>query len=1524
MRKYVRILYYFGIVFLFVLIAIAGFTQTRTFRNSLQSFIFANYPKVLDGELRLESIEGNLITGLQLNNVGISRHGVDLFQAERIEVRYDPFGFFIHHVSVSRLTFTQPRIKIVRSEDGAWSFDSLFKSAARDTAPSQWKVDIKRVELAQAELKFSDSLQLLSRRGETADSIPPNAVDYARFSLDSLNFTGSLQITGGRYFFRIADMAFRSHEPVFALQHLQGDFALSQTEATVQNLRIESKKSSFTLDAGLKNTDVTKLASFRELEKKPLTLNLQAQNLNMDELKQFLHPWIDFLDKNVAAEVKATGTLAKLSLNHVMLKTPRSTIQAQGFLSNVHRPSDLYLDLELNFNKIHPQDFADYLPGLKLPDLSILGEVSYFLTFQGRPTDFHAHFVGESEVGALDLDTKIKIDRGVLSYEGTAVTGNTDLGKILGDSALASSVNSRVTFNVVGTNLRSMSGVAKVEIDSSQFYGLPVRRSIVVADLADRLGHARVSASIGSTTLDLSGKMRFHPQDSTTYEVSGNVTSLDLAEVLRDRDYASDLSFAVSAHGQVGKWGNRRDTLAVGFVHSRFGEKRFDDGKVEVVAIRHDSLESAFHLRSDAVDVDVEGQFNAKSLLGTLDSGGKILGRAIAYRFRNLDSLRTFRNEARAPEPMRPVAQEGFDPVDTRMRADIRDASPIGVILHQRLAGACVVRGELVGTLDDLLFSGSIRMDQLEYETPSNSYGLQDGEINYYLSGISRSDIFETLSASVDLKASALVVNSTVLWQPSASLMSEGDSTDFQVSSLIDSAVQVDIEGKSRFRSRLLELELSQLKLEVGSYAFENSDPMIIDVGQDWFHLREFLIHHDAEEIVSTGYFNPEGVSDMRIGVRGFLVNNLQNVLRRSKYAGLVADIGGVLNSDLAFRGTFDHPNLSLALSVDGVRARETVFGRVESKINYFEHMLNLFVQYRSKPEDTLTTPDLLLSGTLPYEFTIAEETKHRLEGEINLALQSKGLRMEYIDPFIPEVANLTGFLTCDMKMHGPIDNPQYEGSMAIQGAKFMFRPLGIQYMLDGRFVPSGNRIELQDVLVKNIAADRTDGLMKVSGSFTLVGLQFKDFDFLANGQLLVMKESARKAGQKLYGNLFAATGPDGIFWSGNVSSSSVRGKMFIKSAQLILPPEREVVVVGSRTISVTYLDDTTKAKVPSLNEKSAVKAVSGLFVQNTPGGIVDVGNGDDVAVRRAPQVQTSFLDGINYDIRIETLGPTQLQFIFNTQTQEQLFADLQGSLSFFKTTSVTRLTGEVQVGDRSYYTFFKKFQATGKLLFTGDPLNPELNVVARYEGLHRKDTTSTKQLPTYNADASKVDEKVAVILEITGTRKEPKPKMTMERDGEAWSSGDVESDAISFILSGQFRDELTDQERRSFIGTNLGYGLASGMLTGPLTEMLRRQTGVIQSVDVLYYGGNKSFGESADVRLTGQVGEAVIRLGGRVLNDLGNTNASVELPMSSVVGSEQLRNLILTLERRVEGTDAIEDRRTASNGARLFYRITF
>jgi hypothetical protein len=534
---------------------------------------------------------------------------------------------------------------------------------------------------------------------------------------------------------------------------------------------------------------------------------------------------------------------------------------------------------------------------------------------------------------------------------------------------------------------------------------------------------------------------------------------------------------------------------------------------------------------------------------------------------------------------------------------------------------------------------------------------------------------------------------------------------------------------------------------------------------------------------------------------------------------------------------------------------------------------------------------------------------------------------LKFLDPFIPEISNLNGMMTCDMRMKGPFDAPQYEGSMSIQQASLVFDPVGVRYILNGDLIPAGDRIQLERFIIQNDPKEPLHvGTMKVSGSFTLIGLGIKQFDFLALGNLKVMSEDKRPAGQKIYGNLFAATGPNGLHWQGDLSASIVRGDVFIKDAQLVLPPDREVEFVRKSVVNVTFEDDTTQ-----LTPEEAEALTKGNVKMRSLATGGKKANGDTSPSISSEPVHSSFLDGISYDVGIETQGPTTLRFVFNTQTSEELFADLQGRLYFNRIPGISRLTGQVDVSNRSYYNFIKKFEATGKLLFTGDVLNPELDISATYEGKH----DSTNQSQTFGGSAGpEKPHQVLVTLRITGTRNEPRTKIILQtrippsKDWIDWQWGDEEGNAMYFIFTGQYKNEITDQQRTGMIGANLGSSLgsaiASGMFTGPASEAIRKNLwGGFQSFDVLYYGGQ--FNQSADLRVAGQVGEAVIRAGGHVFTgDFENTNVSVELPMSYVIGVDRLRNLILTLERRVEGIQNAEEQRRASNGVRLFYRFIF
>ena len=199
MRRFFRITYYFGGILLFTLIALIGYTQTRSFKTYLRNTLIIESRTAINGQLHFGSIEGNLITGFKINNAMVCDSTTEILFAERIELKYDIFGFLFKRVAVSNTIIVKPRIHLYRSVDSTWNVVHLLKPSPTDTTPSAWNIDVKRLELADAELIFTDSL-LLHRRQMGESEVPPDSViDYARVHLYAFSLAASVQIQNGKY-----------------------------------------------------------------------------------------------------------------------------------------------------------------------------------------------------------------------------------------------------------------------------------------------------------------------------------------------------------------------------------------------------------------------------------------------------------------------------------------------------------------------------------------------------------------------------------------------------------------------------------------------------------------------------------------------------------------------------------------------------------------------------------------------------------------------------------------------------------------------------------------------------------------------------------------------------------------------------------------------------------------------------------------------------------------------------------------------------------------------------------------------------------------------------------------------------------------------------------------------------------------------------------------------------------------------------------------------------------------------------
>jgi len=176
------------------------------------------------------------------------------------------------------------------------------------------------------------------------------------------------------------------------------------------------------------------------------------------------------------------------------------------------------------------------------------------------------------------------------------------------------------------------------------------------------------------------------------------------------------------------------------------------------------------------------------------------------------------------------------------------------------------------------------------------------------------------------------------------------------------------------------------------------------------------------------------------------------------------------------------------------------------------------------------------------------------------------------------------------------------------------------------------------------------------------------------------------------------------------------------------------------------------------------------------------------------------------------------------------------------------------------------------------------------------------------------------VQLKITGTFNQPNVDISMTVDNIPYAS-DPQTNAVSFILTGQFEDELTGAQKQS-AANNLWSQYGAGAITsvvssgvsGYVTKLLGNQFNFIQSVD-LQYNPSLSLTEPG-VQITTKVWDGTLKVVNPIVTDISSTGFSLMYPIWGSVVAEASRSV--TINNRTLG------QRETTDMLRLFYQISF
>src|SRR4029450_8209654 len=96
MRRLARFTAFVGTFIVGVVAALLILSQTSFIRERIRRYAVAQAGKVLNGELSIRRLEGNLFYGVRLSGARLIQAGREVFAADAIDVDYDIADFFSH------------------------------------------------------------------------------------------------------------------------------------------------------------------------------------------------------------------------------------------------------------------------------------------------------------------------------------------------------------------------------------------------------------------------------------------------------------------------------------------------------------------------------------------------------------------------------------------------------------------------------------------------------------------------------------------------------------------------------------------------------------------------------------------------------------------------------------------------------------------------------------------------------------------------------------------------------------------------------------------------------------------------------------------------------------------------------------------------------------------------------------------------------------------------------------------------------------------------------------------------------------------------------------------------------------------------------------------------------------------------------------------------------------------------------------------------------------------------------------
>ena len=235
MRKRIqKIAIFLGI---FIILALCGaffFIRSDAFLNWVETRLESELESRIkkDYTADIGDIKGSIFGNVTIRGVKISKEGEPVISTRRAVLKYNLLGLLTRKFEVKELSIVEPEIRVKHDPDGGLNLSNIFRETPASENTSKFSFAVEKIQFSQGTIDYVDTQRNLDIRIDeiTVDVWGP---------LDTWNHIGKWSIKDGSLTFNDASTK---------IDNFEGDFLLSATDSTLDELLLKFGNSSLKVD----------------------------------------------------------------------------------------------------------------------------------------------------------------------------------------------------------------------------------------------------------------------------------------------------------------------------------------------------------------------------------------------------------------------------------------------------------------------------------------------------------------------------------------------------------------------------------------------------------------------------------------------------------------------------------------------------------------------------------------------------------------------------------------------------------------------------------------------------------------------------------------------------------------------------------------------------------------------------------------------------------------------------------------------------------------------------------------------------------------------------------------------------------------------------------------------------------------------------------------------------------------------------------------------------------------------------